>query len=241
MSKTSTGVPFLLLFLPFLFASSVNSTPLQADRAASATAATPLSIADNSDDQPSCEESLESFTSRQYRAADIHKAFAFTTAGLILAADGIGLYHFIQLMNRGHEIRDNIGFSESSTNESPRTEGVRQVWQDTPSQTERALHTGLIFLGSISYMTTATIELTMPSMSRSTSKKSSTRLHRKAFFLHAALMAGNIGLGIVESHALSNGNHQLVQGAGIAHLVIGFSVPVVMLGGGVLFKLPIDY
>jgi hypothetical protein len=199
------------------------------------------SASDGTGELEECEAELDTFTSRQYRAISVHKAFAFTTAGLLLAADGMGLYHFLQLQNRGHEIRDEIGFSESSSDKTPQTNGVQEVWRDDRSQTERAIHTGLIALGSLSYATTATIELTMPRTSKSTSRITSTKLHRSIFFIHAALMAANIGLGIVESNALSKGNHDVVQGTGIAHLVVGFSIPVLMIGAGTLFKLPIEY
>jgi hypothetical protein len=54
-------------------------------------------------------------------------------------------------------------------------------------------------------------------------------------------MAANIALGMVESHALSQGNHDVVMGAGIAHLAVGFSLPVIMFGAGFIFNLPVEY
>jgi hypothetical protein len=186
--------------------------------------------ADSTPDASACEAELDSFTSRQYRTIDVHQAFGITTAGLLLAADGMGLYHFLQLVNRGHELRDRIGYTEESVNTAPRTEGVKTVWADGRSQTERVVHTGLIIAGSLSYATTATMKLTMPRTSKSQAPVTATRLHRYAFYLHAGLMAANIGLGLVESSALANGNHDLLVGAGVAHIIVGFSVPVVILG-----------
>jgi hypothetical protein len=189
----------------------------------------------------SCAASLDSFTSRQYRVVDIHRAFGLTTAGILLAADGMGLYHFLQLVNRGHQIRDRIGYTEESTDRAPQISGVETSWADTRSQGERVVHTGLIIAGALSYTATATLKLTMPRTSSSQSPISATRLHRYAFYIHAGLMAANIGLGLVESSALARGNHDLLVGAGIAHIVVGFSVPVVIIGAGGIFKLPVDY
>ncbi|MBN1576787.1 MAG: hypothetical protein JW913_09560 [Chitinispirillaceae bacterium] len=145
------------------------------------------------------------------------------------------------MQRRGHEISDRLGYTEGSADVGPQTDGVRQVWTGNRSQAERVIHAGLIAVGSLSYATTAAIELAMPRMSKSQSPVSDTRLHRYAFYLHAGLMAANIALGFVESSALSSGNHDLVTGAGIAHIVVGFSVPVVMLGAGAIFSLPNEY
>ena len=196
---------------------------------------------DATTDDTGCEADLDLFTTRQYRVIGVHRAFAFTTAGILLAADGMGLYHFLQLQKRGHEIRDRIGFTEETTDIGPEIEGVKQVWADDRSQTERVIHSGLIVLGSLSYTATAALKLSMPRMSRSKSPVSETRLHRYMFYLHAGLMAANIALGFVESSALSRGNHDLLTGVGAAHIVVGFSVPVVILAAGALFRLPIEY
>ena len=236
LKKTGTlAAGWLMLFsiaVPYRSSASVENTLLLHTAAVAA---------QQSAEDTSCEAALDAFTGRQYATIDIHRAFAFTTAGLLLAADGMGLYHFLQLQQRGHEIRDRIGFAEDATDVAPQTGGVLEVWRDGQSQTGRVLHTSLIVLGALSYVTTATIELTMPRTSTSTSPVSSTRLHRYAFFLHGGLMAANIGLGILESWALANGKHDLVAGAGMAHLAVGFGIPVVMLGAGAMFRLPTDY
>ena len=189
----------------------------------------------------SCEAALDSFSTRQYRVIDVHRVMGVTTAGLVLAADGMGLYHFLHLVRRGHEIRDRIGYTEEATDLRPQTDGVVQSWTEHRSQTERVIHSGLIIASALSYTATATMKLTMPRTSRSQSPASCTRLHRYAFFLHAGLMAANIGLGIAESSALARGNHDLLVGAGAAHIAVGFSVPVVIMAAGGIFKLPFEY
>lgn len=159
----------------------------------------------------------------------------------MLAVDCVGLYHFLEMVNRGHEIRDRIGFTEESADLIPQTNGIKEVWSQSASQNERTIHGVLVAASMVAYTATATIELTLPRMSTSTSPLSNTHLHKYAFWLHAGLMAANVLLGFAESNALSAGNHDLVQGLGIAHLVVGFSVPVVMVGAGMLYKLPNDY
>ena len=223
------------------FIDDVSAAPLSVGSGVAAVAFTVGGTADSTPEASTCEAELDSFTSRQYRTIDVHHAFGITTAGLLLAADGMGLYHFLQLVKRGHELRDRIGYTEESVNTAPRTEGVKTVWADGRSQTERVVHTGLIIAGSLSYATTATMKLTMPRTSKSQAPVTATRLHRYAFYLHAGLMAANIGLGLVESAALANGNHDLLIGAGVAHIIVGFSVPVVILGAAGIFKLPFEY
>jgi hypothetical protein len=184
---------------------------------------------------------VESFTTRQYRAATVHKALAFTTAGLLLGADAMGAYHFLSMRNQGHDFRDAIGFTEESQNTIPQSGKTREIWRTQQSQTERIIHTALIAGSLISYTSTATIEFVMPRMSQNRSPFSNTNLHKYVVFTHMALMAANVGLGLAESHALSQGHHDIVQGVGIAHMVVGFAAPVVMVLGGLTFKIPGNY
>lgn len=191
--------------------------------------------------EPSCEASLDIYDEHRYRMNTVHKAFAFTTAGLVLAVDGMGLYHFLSMQQRGHEIRDSLGYTEDNVDKDVQSEMLQQVWNESESQSERVIHTALVALAMVSYTTTATIELSTLRSSTSTARMSSTKLHRALFFLHAGLMAANVALGLLESHALSDGNHAMVRGVGTVHLAVGFAVPVVMLGAGLVFKLPLEY
>lgn len=173
---------------------------------------------------------------RQYKGIRIHRTLAFTTGGLLLAADAMGIYHFLSMQQQGHDYRDKIGFGENNGNETIRSNEIQSVWQNSQSQSERVLHGALIAASVISYVSTATIELTLPRMDDDSSRFSKPNIHRKIFYCHAALMLANIGLGFAESYALSKGNHNQVQGLGIAHMVVGIAAPVVMIGSGLVFK-----
>jgi hypothetical protein len=193
---------------------------------------------ENNPEEISVEDAYDAFLQRQYKAAHIHKALAFTTGGLLLAGGAMGAYHFYDLATTGHRYRDAIGYSEESSNTSLQKSYVQDEWRSSSSQTFRTLHGAIIAASLITYTSTATIELTMPRMSRNPSALSNTNIHKYLFILHASLMAANVGLGFWESHALSTGDHQMVQGLGIAHMVVGFSAPVVMFASGLSFKLP---
>jgi hypothetical protein len=45
------------------------------------------------------------FMNRQYHGMKIHKRFAYTTGGLLLLSDAIGVYHFLSMMDQGHVYR----------------------------------------------------------------------------------------------------------------------------------------
>jgi hypothetical protein len=173
---------------------------------------------------------------RLYKASRVHKALAFTTAGLLLAADAVGTYHFFGMRQAGHHFRDSIGFAEDQTGSAAQAEGTRAAWLGTESQALRVVHAGLIAASCITYTSTATIELSLPRMDTDPSLLSQPNIHRWAFYLHLSLMVANVGLGLTESYALSRGNHDLVMGAGIAHMVVGIAVPVAMVGSGLAYK-----
>ena len=176
------------------------------------------------------------FLNRQYQGIIIHKRFAYTTGCLLLLSDAMGAYHFFSMRDQGHKYRDSIGYSENSGEKNIRTGEIKTVWGSNASQTERVLHSSLIAASTICYVTTATIELTLPRMDTDPSCLSRPNIHRKLFYCHVALMVANIGLGFAESYALSQGKHDLVQGLGITHMVVGIAAPVVMFGSGLVFK-----
>ncbi len=181
-------------------------------------------------------QQYSAFTDRQYSAMKVHKTLAFTTGGLLLAADGMGLYHLLSMKKQGHDYREQVGMNlENQTN------GMQDTWQSDKSQSERVIHAGLVTMGTITYTATAAIELALPNISTSTKKTSNTALHRKAFYVHAGLMASNIVLGLLTSYGLSEGKHEMVQVTGIAHLVVGFAAPVSMMAAGMIFKIPNEY
>ena len=181
---------------------------------------------------------LDVFTTAQMKAVTAHKTLAFTTGGLLLAAGGLGLWHFLDMQRISHRYRDQIGFSEESSDLTPQINEIRAVWSRSDSQAFRVAHAALIVSAVATYSATAAIELSWPNIDKSSSKWNNTAVHRRIFWLHATMMAANIGLGFAESWALSRGNHELVTGLGIAHVAIGFSAPVVMFASGLAFKLP---
>jgi hypothetical protein len=174
---------------------------------------------------------------RQFKMMRLHKTFAFTTGGLLLAADGMGLYHFLSMMKQGHDFRDANGFEEENINNNPDVANeINSIWRKNQSQTERIIHASLISAATVCYTTTATIELCMPSINNDPSYQRKVAIHRASFITHAALMAANIGLGMAESSALSKGNHNAVVSLGITHTFIGFLAPLMMFGSGIIFS-----
>jgi hypothetical protein len=174
---------------------------------------------------------------RQFNLLKLHKAFAFTTGGLLLAADGMGLYHFLSMRQQGHDFRDANGFNEDNVENSPaRSNEIKTIWRGNQSQNQRIIHASLISAGTVCYATTATIELCMPSLNNDPSYQKRVTLHRASFITHASLMAANIGLGMAESNLLSKGKHDAVQILGIGHAVVGFLAPVMMFGSGIIFS-----
>jgi hypothetical protein len=174
---------------------------------------------------------------RQMKLMKVHKTFAFTTGGLLLAADGVGLYHFLSMREKGHSFRDANGFNEENVGNSPaQSNEIKTIWRKDQSQTERIIHASLISAGTIFYAATATIELTMPSINDDPLYQKKVKLHRTSFITHASLMAANIGLGMAESGLLSKGKHDAVRNLGIAHAVVGFLAPVMMFGSGLIFS-----
>lgn len=198
----------------------------------------PLLCAQEFGEETPTQLELDRFLNAQSTAVQAHKALAFTTGGLLLAADGIGLWHFLQMMDAGHVIRNRLHFQEEAADLTPQIQGIRTVWQRDSSQTLRIIHASLIAAASMTYSATAAIELSWPNMDQSKFWLSNRRIHKGLFFFHAGLMAANIGLGLAESWALSQGRHELVYGLGVAHIAVGFSLPIVMFSSGLAFSLP---
>lgn len=178
----------------------------------------------------------DQFTDRQIKGMKIHKRMAFTTGGLLLMSDAMGAYHFFSMIRQGHDYRDSIGFDEENGNKLVQTNEMKNIWRSSESQSERVIHGALITASTICYVATATIELTLPRIDGDNSKFSRPNIHRGIFYTHASLMLANIGLGFAESYALSQGKHDLVQGLSVAHMIVGFTTPVVMIGSGLVFK-----
>jgi hypothetical protein len=177
---------------------------------------------------------------RQYAMVKAHKLLAYTTAALVLATDIEGTWHFMNMEKLGHQFRDSIDAVSQATSRAftpaQQAEGIRQAWLNSESQSLRVLHGALVVSSIIAYTSTATIELTIPRLAKDPEGIRMAKLHRNIFYVHAALMAANVALGYAESRALSQGDHDKVAGYGIAHMIIGFSLPVIMVGSGIVFR-----
>jgi hypothetical protein len=176
---------------------------------------------------------------RQYTAVKLHKQLAYATAALVLATDIEGTYHFLNMEKLGHQFRDSVRTAtnsrRSARNPAIQAIGIKQAWLASESQLLRALHGALISSSIAAYTATATMELTAGRRAKDPEGIRMAQLHRNIFYVHAALMACNIALGYAESHALSQGNHNQAVGFGITHLIIGYSLPVIMIGSGMVF------
>jgi hypothetical protein len=128
-------------------------------------------------------------------------------------------------MQEGHALEES-----GVANEANRGAYMMAIWNEPGNQALRWWHVGLLGAGEALYLYNAVTGIGMwsgdqPGLTRE-------KLHRYAFFLHAGLMAAQVFLGFFESYALQTGNHEVHVGIGVAHCVIGFTIPVVMLGAG---------
>jgi hypothetical protein len=219
----------MLIALPLVPSLSYS----QQDSSAPVSPTVSRAVADN------LQKSLGEFQDRQGAVANVHKTFAFLSAGCLLLGDILGTYHFFELRDAGHSYCDAHSNGVETDNIDPAIfrAGILDAWGSSNSQLFRVLHGGSIALGTIFYTATATMELTMPRMIKDDRPISSVNLHRDLFYLHAGLMIASIGLGFWESYALSRGDHDTVLGVGIAHMVIGLALPVVITTSGLAYKL----
>jgi hypothetical protein len=182
---------------------------------------------------------LNRMLKRHYAEVKVHKQLAYATAALVLATDIEGTWHFLNMEKLGHQFRDSVEAAthsrQSGRDPAIQAAGIKQAWLASESQSLRVLHGALVTASAIAYTATATIELTIPRLAKDPEGIRRAKVHRNIFYVHAALMAANIALGYAESQALSQGNHGRVVGFGIAHMIIGFSLPVIMVGSGMVF------
>jgi len=138
--------------------------------------------------------------------ASFHAVTGFASSALFLGARIIGVVHFVNMMNEGHVYRGD-------------------------NQALRWWHVGLIVAGETLYIGDAITGISMMTRQQP-GKLTKHDIHRYAFFIHAALMVAQIGLGFAETCALSTGQHDLMIGLGATHAVIGLAIPVVMIEAG---------
>lgn len=160
--------------------------------------------------------------------ATFHAVTGFTSSALFLGAGAMGVWHFVNMMNAGHQLRDANGWTGGSP-ESTRAGYVEQAW--TSDSDIRWWHVGFLIAGETLYLGDAITGISMMTQQKP-GKLSKHDIHRYAFFTHAALMVAQIGLGFAETYALSTGQHDLMIGLGATHAVIGLAIPAVMIGAG---------
>jgi len=162
--------------------------------------------------------------------AAYHRAAGWTSAGLLMAAGVVGVIRAYDLMSAGHDYRDANGIGEDQIGPICYDE-IASLW--SADQTLRWTHVGLLIAGETVYLGNALTGISM--LSRDTpGVVSRSDLHRYAFFIHAGLMASEIVLGFVTSDALSRGDHELVSTLGVAHAAIGLTIPLVVIGSGII-------
>jgi hypothetical protein len=160
--------------------------------------------------------------------ATFHAVTGFTSSALFLGAGIMGVWHFVNMMNAGHTLRDQVNFQDGSP-ESVRIPLVEQAWGSDSDI--RWWHVGFLIAGETLYLGDAITGISMMTRPQP-GKLTKHDIHRYAFFTHAALMVAQIGLGFAETYALSTGQHDLMIGLGATHAVIGLAIPAVMIGAG---------
>jgi len=189
-------------------------------------AATPGAVPDSGQRPLPYDGSFLGFPSK----AAYHRAAGWTSAGLLMAAGVVGAIRAYDLMSAGHDYRDAHGISEDQIGPICYDE-IASLW--SADQTLRWTHVGLLIAGETVYLGNALTGISM--LSRDTpGVVSRSDLHRYAFFIHAGLMASEIVLGFVTSDALSRGDHELVSTLGVAHAAIGLTIPLVVIGSGII-------
>jgi hypothetical protein len=136
-------------------------------------------------------------------------------------------------MSAGHAYRDANNIDEDQIS-SACSAKINEVWK--ADQTLRYVHVGLLVTGESLYLADAATGVSWIDRSRPAPLRA--KLHRWAFYGHAALMAAEIVLGFVTTDALARGDHELVSSLGVAHAAIGIAIPVLIGAAGVVQELP---
>lgn len=155
-----------------------------------------------------------------------HMVAGWTSTGLLFAAGALGAARALDLMNRGHEIRQNLGIDEE--NDPAIQSALGGLWEN--GQTLRWLHVGFLLTGETLYLGNAVTGLSMklPKGERTLASD----IHFASFITHAALMASEILIGVMTTDALKRGDHEAHLGLVTAHAAIGIAIPLVMGGAG---------
>jgi hypothetical protein len=165
-----------------------------------------------------------------------HRVSGFTSASLLLAAGAVGAAQWGTIMAAGHAYRDAHGIEENQLS-SVCAAYIQGLWNDPLHQALRWTHVGLLSTGELFYLYNAVTGLQM--LTRDRPGLTPQDLHRYAFFLHGTLMIAELILGLFTTELLSSGNHWAMVGVGGAHIAIGLTIPLVMIGSGLTINCPL--
>lgn len=163
-------------------------------------------------------------------SVNAHRVTGYVAGGLLAAAGAVGIYRFLDLRNRGHDLRDTEDSISPGQNDTSCDPLITEVWND--GQAVRWTHVGLVVAGESLYIFDAVTGISM--MRQSGGKSRAGIIHRDAFLVHAGLMALEVITGILETNALEKGNHGQVVAYGAVHAGIGVTIPIVIIGSGLM-------
>jgi hypothetical protein len=161
----------------------------------------------------------------------LHEISGFTTTGLFYAAGIVSAVHFFSIMTEGHAYAESHNIDEdTAAGQAARTAYLIQLESSPEQQALKWWHVGLVSSAELTYMYNAITGIDM--WSGDIPLFSKPGLHRLAFFTHAGLMAAELILGFITTNSLETGNHELHRTIGFAHIAIGFTIPTLILIGG---------
>ncbi len=158
-----------------------------------------------------------------------HRVSGWTSAGLLLAAGVVGSIHALDMQSAAHAYRDDQNITEVTMG-GLCVAKIQDVWGADLERTLRWTHVGLLVAGESLYLANAITGIGFIGPDRPGLSKS--KLHRWAFFIHGGLMMAEATMGFFTTEALRAGNHELVSTLGVAHAVVGLTIPVVIIASG---------
>jgi hypothetical protein len=159
-----------------------------------------------------------------------HRFSGWASGGLLLAAGVVGAVHAYDMWSTAHAYRDSLGIDEFDPTRCPPE--ISKVYNSPTEQALRWTHIGLLAAGGSFYIANAVTGTSF--MGRLGPGWTKAKIHRYAFFTHAALMASEAVMGYFSSQALSSGDHETFSNLLVAHAGVGIAIPVVILGAGTL-------
>jgi hypothetical protein len=162
-----------------------------------------------------------------------HRFAGWTSGVLLLAAGIVGVVRLYDLMDAGHEYRDEHDIGEDEIGEDC-SAYITELWESDRGQALRWTHVGLLAAGETLYLTDAVTGIEM--MTKDQPGLTKADIHRYSFFVHGALMIAEGILGVLTTEALRRGDHETVTSVGIAHAGIGLAIPIVILSAGAVME-----